>query len=140
MELQELQRRISERVRAIPLLASLPVFEEDRGNVIENVQQEIARTSFCVVVGALSFTDEAPDASLCYGQATVAVTVFEDPLLNRANAGRPTFLMAAQAVARTLKLFDTGDGVLTSPVLSRPLDLGDGVVSCTVKLTTKTTL
>ncbi|MGN0846828.1 MAG: hypothetical protein ACI4RA_05530 [Kiritimatiellia bacterium] len=140
MDLQELQSRVSARVREIPLLVGLPVFDEDRGNVVENVRQEIAKSSFCVVVGALSFTDEAPDASRCYGTARVAISVFEDPMLNRAGAGRPTFLAAAQEIARALKLFDTGDGVLTSPAISAAENVGGGVVALTVTLSLKTTL
>lgn len=140
MDLQEVQSRIAARVRAIPLLAGLPVFEEERGNVAESVNQEIPRSSFCVVVGGLAFTDEAPDSSACYGRATVAVDVFEDPLVNRATPGRATYLRAAQEIARALKLFDTGDGLLTSPSISEPADLGGGVVSCTVRLDLRTTL
>ena len=140
MDLQGLQNRIAERVRAIECLASLPIFEEEKGNIIENVETEIPRTSFCVVIGSLAFTDEAPDSSLCYGRTTMTVTVFEDPFLNRETAGRPTYLQAAQAIAKSLKLFDTGDGTLTSPVISEPVDLGGGVISCTVRLELKTTL
>lgn len=140
MDLQELQNRVAERIRSIECLASLPIFEEEKGNIIENVESEIPRTSFCVVIGSLAFTDEAPDSSLCYGRTTVTVTVFEDPFLNRETAGRPTYLQAAQAIAKSLKLFDTGDGTLTSPTISEPQDLGGGVISCTVRLEIKTTL
>ena len=140
MDLQELQNKIAERIRSIECLASLPIFEEEKGNIIENVESEIPRTSFCVVIGSLAFTDEAPNSSLCYGRTTVTVTVFEDPFLNRETAGRPTYLQAAQAIAKSLKLFDTGDGTLTSPTISEPVDLGGGVISCTVRLEIKTTL
>lgn len=140
MNLQTLQSVVAERVRAIPLLAGLPVFEEEKGNVVRAVEEEIARSCFCVVVGGVSFADEAPDSRLCHGTTHVTVSVFEDPLLNRDVNGRPTYLMAAQEVARTLKLFDTGEGVLTSPTVSPPADLGGGVISCTVTLTAKTTL
>lgn len=140
MDLQELQNCIAGRVRKIPLLAGLPIFEEEKGNIIENVEQEIARSSFCVVVGSLSFTDEAPDSTLCYGRSSITVSVFEDPFLNRASSGHPTYLQTAQAIAKDLKLFDTGDGHLTSPTISEPQDLGGGVISCTVRFEIKTTL
>lgn len=140
MELQDIQRRIAGRIREIPILAGLPVFEEELGNIVESVQQELPRTSFCVVVGSLTFVDEAPDAKTCYGESAINVSVFEDPLLNRETAGRPTYLKAAQEVAKALKLFDTGDGLLTSPTISEPVDLGGGVVSCSVRLKVKTTL
>lgn len=140
MDLQELKNKIAERVRAIECLASLPIFEEEKGNIIENLEQEIPRSNFCIVVGSLAFSDEAPDSSLCYGRATVTVSIFVDPFLNRETAGRPTYLQAAQAIAKSLKLFDTGDGTLTSPTISEPVDLGGGVISCTVRLEIKTTL
>ena len=140
MDLQELQTSIARRVREIPCLAGLPIFEEEMGNVIENVEQEIPRSSFCVVVGSLSFTDEAPDSSLCYGESAIVVSIFEDPLLNRESEGRPTYLRAAQEIAKALKLFNVGDGTLTSPTISEPSDLGGGVISCTVRLKLKTTL
>lgn len=140
MELQELQNRIASRIRNIPLLAGLPVYEEEKGNIIENVEQEIPRSNFCVVVGSLSFSDEAPDSSLCYGRSSITVSIFEDPFLNRETSTRPTYLQTAQAVAKALKLFDTGDGHLTAPTISEPADLGGGVISCTVKFDIKTTL
>lgn len=140
MDLQELQNKVAERIRSIECLASLPIFEEEKGNIIEKVESEIPRSNFCVVIGSLTFTDEAPDSSLCYGRTTVTVTVFEDPFLNRETAGRPTYLQAAQAIAKSLKLFNTGNGTLTSPVISEPQDLGDGVISATVRFEIKTTL
>ena len=140
MDLQLAQEKIAERVRSIPCLSGMPVFAEELGNIIEKVQQEIAQTNFCVVVGSLAFSDEAPDSTLCYGTASISVAVFEDPFLNRENPSRPTYLKAVQEIAKSLKLFDTGDGILTSPSISEPADLGGGVISCTVKLTTKTTL
>ena len=143
MNLQTFQAKIAERVRAIPLLAAVPVREEEMGNIVETLRADIEKTSFCVVVGTAGFTDEAPDASACYGAVRVAVTVFEDPELNRRAAGRPTFLNAAQEIAKALKLFRPdvpGAGCLTSPSISEPQDLGDGVVSVVVSLSTKATL
>lgn len=140
MNIQSLQTKIAERVRSIPLLAGLPVIEEEKGNVIKNVNEEVARSCFCVVVGALSFTDEAPDAATCYGRSTVTIHVFEDPMLNRETPERPTYLMTAQAIATELKLYDTGDGVLTSPTIGLPEDLGKGVICSTVTFSITTTL
>lgn len=140
MDLQELQNKVAERVRSIDCLASLPIFEEEKGNIIENVESEIPRSNFCIVIGSVGFTDESPDSSLCYGRTTITISIFEDPLLNRETSGRPTYLQAAQAIAKSLKLFDTGDGTLTSPVISEPQDLGGGVISATVRFEIKTTL
>ena len=143
MDLQKLQESVAARIREIPLLAGLPVREEQLGNIVETLRDDLCKTRFCVVAGAPSFKDEAPDSSTCYGTATLAVSVFEDPELNRRVKGRPTFLMAAQAVAKALKLYRPdvpGAGHLTSPAIGEPNDLGAGVVSVTVTLTMKAEL
>lgn len=143
MNLQAFQEAVAARVRAIPLLAAVPVREEQLGNVIETLQADIEKTCFCVVVGSLSFDDEAPDASTCYGTAKVSVSVFEDPEMNRRSPGRPTFLAAAQEIAKALKLFRPdveGAGALTSPRIGEASAMGDGVVAVTVTLTMKAEL
>ncbi len=140
MNLQALQAKIAARVREIPILKDLPIFEEEKGNVIAQIEEEVPRSNFCVVVGTVSFTDKAPDAAICYGDSSIVISVIEDPFLNRETPNRPTFLQAAQEIAKSLKLFDTGDGVLTSPSISEPTDLGSGVVSVTVRLSITTTL
>ena len=140
MDLQRTVDAIVKGVSALPALAGLPVVAEDKGDVVKNVQAEIAKTSFCVVVGAAEFRDEAPDARACYGTAKVVVTVFEKPVVNRSTPGRPTFMSAAQSIARGMKLFDTGEGLLVTKSISLPQDLGAGVVSCEVAFEVKTTL
>lgn len=140
MNLQELQEKIADGVKNIPLLAGLPVCREDLGNVIENVQTEVAKTNFCVVVGAVGFNDKAPDSKLCFGSTSAVVTVFEYPLLNRKVKGRPTYLMVAQAIAKEMKLFNTGDGLLVTKTIGKPNDLGGGVISCDVTFDIDTTL
>jgi len=140
MDLQHIQDAVAKGVKSIPLLANLPVFSEDVGNIVENVQREIAQTCFCVVVGSAQFTDKTPDSMLCHGTARIVITVFEAPHLNRAKSGRPTYLAAAQAIAKEMKLFDTGEGLLVTKSISAPDDLGGGVVSCDVSFEIETTL
>lgn len=140
MNLQQLQEAVAAKVRDIPLLNGLPVREEQLGNIIETVQNDVLKTRFCVVVGSATFNDEAPDAASCYGQTRIEVSVFEDPEFNRTIKARPTALAAAQEIAKALKLFhpeDDGAGVLTSPSISEIRDLGEGVISLTVSLSAK---
>lgn len=140
MDLQELQTSVAAKIRSLEILRGLPVVEEELGNVIESVQTEIDRTCFCVVVGSASFNDETPDSRLCHGKTSVKIHIFENPTLNRKIKTRPTYLKVAQELTKELKLFNTGDGLLTSPTIGEPQDLGDGVVSVIVTFTTKTTL
>lgn len=143
MNLQAFQEAVAARVRAIPLLAAVPVREEQVGNIVETLKADIDKTCLCVVVGTFSFDDEAPDASVCYGTARVSVSVYEDPEMNRASPGRPTFLSAAQEIAKALKLFRPdveGAGALTSPKIGEAVAVDDGVVAVTVTLTMKAEL
>lgn len=140
MDLQKLQESVAARIRGIPLLAGLPVREEQLGDIVATTQNDLSKTRFCVVVGTATFSDESPDSSVCYGETRIAVSVFEDPEMNRARHGRPTFLEAAQAIAKALKLFRPdvpGAGHLTSPRIGDAQDLGDGVVSVLVTLAMK---
>ena len=140
MDLQKLQESVAARVRGIPLLAGRPVREEQLGNIIRTVQDDILKDRFCVVVGTATFDDEAPDASTCYGATQIVVSVFEDPEMNRTRHNSPTFLSAAQAIAKSLKLFRPdvhGAGHLTSPRIGKAQDLGDGVISVDVTLSMK---
>ena len=143
MNLQSFQSALAEKIRSIPLLAGLAVREEELGNIIETVEQDILKDKFCVVIGTATYTDEAPDAFACYGTSRVTISIFEDPELNRVKSNRPTFLNAAQEIAKALKLFRPdipGAGSLTSPAISSPRDLGDGVISVDVTFETRLTL
>ena len=140
MDLELLQTEVARRVKEIPLLAGLPVFEESLGDITENVQNAISQKSFCVVCGAASFNDETPDSRLCHGLASIVITVCECPELNRKITGRPTFTKTSQEIAKELKLFNTGDGLLVTKSISKPSDLGDGCVSQDVNFEIKTTL
>ena len=143
MDLQAFQEAVAAKIREIPLLDGLPVREEQLGNIIDTLQDDVLKAKFCVVVGTASFEDEAPDASACYGTTKAVISVFEDPEMNRRGTGRPTFLSAAQAVAKALKLWRPnvpGAGALTSPRIGEARDLGDGIVSVTVTLSMKTEL
>ena len=143
MDLQAFQEKVAKRIREIPALGGLPVREEQIGNIVETLQSDVLKSRFCVVVGTATFDDEAPDSSVCYGATKVVVSVFEDPELNRRTPGRPTFLSAAQEIAKALKLFRPdvpGAGELTSPRIGEARDLGDGIVSVTVTLSMKAEL
>ena len=129
MNLQELQEKIADKVKSLDAFAGLPVLAEDKGNIIEDLQAEIAKTSFAVVVGGCRFTDTKPNSSLAIGSITITVSIFENPTFNRAAAKHVTLTEAAQAVVKELKLFNTGDGLLTSPTIGDIQDLGEGVIS-----------
>ena len=129
MNLQNLQDAITARIREIKRLAGLPVLAEDQGNIIAGRQAEIAKRRFAVVVGGCRFTDTKPNSSLAIGSITITVSIFENPTFNRAAAKHVTLTEAAQAVVKGLKLFNTGDGLLTNRTSGGIPELGEGVIA-----------
>ena len=139
MNLKNFQTAIADKLRSVPELAAVPVREEDLGNIIETLKTDLAKDSMCIIVGLGDFKDEAPDSTVCYGEARVTVSVVEDPEMNRRKPGRATALLAAQSVANALKLFRPevdGAGYLTSPTVSSPAETGN-FISITVSFITK---
>ena len=140
MSIQDTQNTIVQAIKALPKFAAIPVFAADLSNIVKNTEQAIAKNHFCIVVDAAAFTDEAPDSAICYGTLKVEISVFEHIVVNRNRNGFITCAIACQALAKNLKLFNTGDGILTNPVISSPQNIGDGIISQQISFNLKTTL
>lgn len=134
MNLQDLQEKIADKVKSLDAFAALPVLREDKGNICADLEAEIAETNFAVVVGGLTFTDTKPNSTLAIGNIGITVSIFENPTFNREGTGHVTINEASQAIVKGLKLFNTGDGLLTNPSIGEINDLGDGVISTVVRL------
>lgn len=133
MDLQVLQDLITSRIKKIELFRDLSVLSEDKGNITVECETAIAKESFAVVVGGLTFSDTKPNSSLAIGDVGLTISLFENPTFNREDPSRPTINSAAQAIVKALKLFNTGDGLLTSPSIGELQDLGEGVISRIVR-------
>lgn len=140
MNLQQLQNTVAEAVRRIPLLAGLPILEEDKGNLVEELNAAVAKMKFAVVVGTATFSSEARSSKQITGTASVEIDVFEQPTLNRAKSNRPTAMCAAQEIARELNIIQCGDGVLVFKSIDNAETIDEETICVPVKFSTLTTL
>ena len=140
MTMQDMEKRIVAAIQTTKAFAGIPVFAVDIGDIVKNTEQAIAKNHFCITVDAANFTDEAPDSAVCYGTLKVEISIFEHVIMNRRGENSLTCSVAAQELCKRLKLFDTGDGVLTNPAISSPNDLANGIIAQTLSFTMKTTL
>lgn len=137
---------VADTLREAPPFSGVPVIEEDKGNVIVELEKRISEKSISVVVGWNGFTptisgETAPDGKP-FGLATIVVQVYERPFVNRKIEGAKKLLDLAREAAIMLDgaasdgMGDTLHLVGISPV-SAPKP---GYITCDVEFRTKTTL
>jgi len=150
MDIETIVSEAAETIRLIPLLADVPVIEENRGDVDGEMKLKMAQQSVCVMVGWSGFTPTiqgptAPNGEI-FGSVTVVVSVFEKPVVNRATPGAPTCQEIAKAVAHELHgaSAEGMDAPLFLKKITPVSELGsspDGsVVTCDVEFETKTSI
>lgn len=141
MNLSDTLHQTALAISAIPYLAGVPVIEEEKGDTSNRLAADIAKAKVAIIVGANGFKGDGNSSKTVYGTATIVVSVFEMPLVNRKSAGRPTLFNMAQQIAKDIQLFHA-DG------MNAPLVFGDispirevgTAVTCDVNFTVKTTL
>lgn len=149
MGIEQIVEEAADTLRNVAALAGVPVIVEAKGDVDRELQAKVARQSACIMVGWNGFTPQiqgetAPDGEL-FGTVTVAVSVFEKPVVNRAVGGRPTIMEMAKTVA--LELHNAIAEGMDAPLylkritgISELTSGSEGVVTCDVEFETKTGL
>ena len=106
MKIHEIVRDAADTIREIGILSRVAVIEEDKGNVATELESAVGRTNFAVVVGWDGFTPrivgETAPHETPFGSVTIVATIFEKPVVNRANPSAPRILQAAQEIAKAL--------------------------------------
>lgn len=146
MDINTIIKDAADTIREIDGFASIPVLEEDKGNVLAELDAKIAQQSLAVVVGWNGFTPRnggptSPEGSP-FGSVTVVAVIYEKPIVNRTKGGSPTLLMLAQAIAKELDGAASAgmDDTLHLKKISPVSEIGDGVITCDVEFETKATL
>lgn len=156
MDIQTIIEETADTIRQIKSLAGVPVIEIDKGNVSKELEIKVAQAKVAITVGWNGFTptiqgETAPGG--LFGSTTIVVSLFEKPIVNRANATanranatEPTLMNMAQAIARELHNA-IAEGMSAPLYLKRitPIsELAQGkdssVVTCDVEFETKTSL
>ena len=88
-------------------MAGIPVIVEEKGDPDNETEMEIAQQSLCVVVGEREFSPKVqePDQenpSCVIGEVKIAVSVFEKPVINRADEEAPRIKTLSRAIGRAL--------------------------------------
>ena len=147
MKVEELVHNMADTIREIKFGATVPVVEEDKGNVVTELEAKIGQTSRCVVVGWNGFkpriVGETAPGETPFGDISVVVSVFERPVVNRRNAAAPRLLDIAQETAKALDgaSAEGMDDAMHLERISPVTGIGGGdVVMCTVEFRTAGTL
>lgn len=146
MNIDDIIRDAADTVRQIPALSSVEVFEEDKGDIAQEIDRAIAQQSFCVTVGWNGFTPQiggqtAPHETP-FGTVKIVVSVFESPVVNRTDERAPRLLGAAKEIAKALDgaASEGMDETLHLSAISQIQQLDRGVITCDVEFETKATL
>lgn len=146
MNIDDIIRDAADTIRQIPALSSVEVFEEDKGDIAQELERAIAQQAFSVTVGWNGFTPQiggptAPHATP-FGTVKIVVAVFEMPAVNRAGDGTPRLLGAAKEIAKALDgaASEGMDETLHLRAISPIQQLDRGVITCDVEFETKATL
>jgi len=148
MDIDAIIAETADTLRGFDWMDGIPVIVEERGDPDSDTEQAIAQQRICVVVGEGGFkpTVQAPDegaANSVIGAATVVVSVFEKPVINRIGGETATLKALSRRIGSSLA-WCQADG-MASPLLLRnitPISLfrvdgdSDAIITRDVEFTT----
>ena len=107
MNINEILHETAETLRGFNWMEGIPVIVEEKADPDNMTETEIAQQSLCVVVGDGGFepTVQAPnndDPNSVIGSATVVVSVFEKPVINRADEEHETIKALSRKIGKAL--------------------------------------
>lgn len=107
MNINEILHETAETLRGFDWMEGIPVIVEEKADPDNMTETEIAQQSLCVVVGDGGFepTVQAPnndDPNSVIGSATVVVSVFEKPVINRADEEHETIKALSRKIGKSL--------------------------------------
>lgn len=146
MNIEDIIHDVADTLKENETCKSVPILEEDKGNVLAKLDIAIAQQSLAIVVGWNGFSPQiggktAPGESP-FGGVTVVVQVFEKPIINRTNEANPHLLTLAQEIAKALDgaASEGMDDALHLKKISPISEIGEDVITCDVEFETKATL
>lgn len=107
MNINQILHEIADTLRGFDFMDGIPVIVEERGDPDNKTELDIAQQSLCVVVGEQTFepTVQAPDPqnpNSVIGQATVVISIFEKPVINRADEEHETIKALSRKIGKEL--------------------------------------
>ena len=107
LNVNQILHEIADTLRGFDFMDGIPVIVEERGDPDNKTELDIAQQSLCVVVGEQTFepTVQAPDnadPNSVIGQATVVISIFEKPVINRADKEHETIKALSRKIGKEL--------------------------------------
>lgn len=107
LNVNQILHEIADTLRGFDFMDGVPVIVEERGDPDNKTELDIAQQSLCVVVGEGGFepTVQAPDnadPNSVIGQATVVISIFEKPVINRADGEHETIKALSRKISKEL--------------------------------------
>ena len=137
MKIENLVHEMADTIRAIEFAAPVPVIEEDKGDVVRELEAAVGRTSRCVVVGWDGFSPRIVGSTAPretpFGTVTLVAAVFEKPAVSRASAAAPRLLEIARAIVCALDnaAAEGMDDTLHLKKISPVSAVENGIITCT---------
>lgn len=122
LNVNQILHEIADTLRGFDFMDGIPVIVEERGDPDNKTELDIAQQSLCVVVGEQGFepTVQSPDnadPNSVIGQATITVSVFEKPVINRADEDHETIKALSRKIGKALAWCQADD--MASPLYLR---------------------
>lgn len=107
LNINQILHEIADTLRGFDFLDGVPVIVEERGDPDNKTELDIAQQSLCVVVGEQTFepTVQAPDPenpNSVIGQVSVVISIFEKPVINRADEEHQTIKALSRRIGKEL--------------------------------------
>ena len=107
LNVNQILHEIADTLRVFDWMEGIPVIVEEKADPDNMTEMAIAQQSLCVVVGEQTFepTVQAPDPqnpNSVIGQATITVSVFEKPVINRADEEHETIKALSRKIGKEL--------------------------------------
>lgn len=107
LNINQILHEIADTLRGFDFMDGVPVIVEERGDPDNKTELDIAQQSLCVVVGEQTFepTVQAPDPenpNSVIGQVSVVISIFEKPVINRADEEHQTIKALSRRIGKDL--------------------------------------
>lgn len=107
MNINQILQETAETLRGFEWMDGIPVIVEEKADPDNDTEMTIAQQSLCVVVGEGGFepTVQAPDPNApnsVIGSASVVVSIFEKPVINRADENATTIKALSREIGKAL--------------------------------------
>lgn len=107
LNVNQILYEIADTLRGFDWMEGIPVIVEEKADPDNMTEMAIAQQSLCVVVGEQTFeprvqASDSADPNSVIGQATFVISIFEKPVINRADEEHETIKALSRKIGKGL--------------------------------------